>query len=1064
MSTTLDTVSRNSAACGELAEERPHELAASSFEKDEKRIEGARLQLAALSKSREGLGLIDALVGTTSGLDRQIQAQEMKIRRLEGLKDGSTKAELRKIETEALIDLREGVAELAGAERAASYAYETASISKTILIEGGSAVASVVLTPAGGAAYRAGVGGLVNLAEETSSVAMGTKTLNEASKDLAGALVQDAVSGASILVGGKVSHVVAKGIIGAAAKGAATVAAGAGVSLTRKVMAYEVGSLASTTVTNALDASGKLIRGESIDSYTLKSYGLNYISGAIGASVGVCNSNLITSQSTIGQKVAGFSIDAFSSGVTALGQDYLQNGQFTEEGFRGAFSSVATSMAQGTAGAIHSRSASPLPLEHGVGEKSRILGNGRAVYMQEPSQVGQEFSARTGEAGDGVLAFYDRSRSQFVLPELPANASRGQRILHGALIAHENAHRLGEGEGGAFHAMQTYARRNGFEVILKREGVTIVPSAEVGGEQSIPLADYMRAAYPNVTGLEKIAAMRELTVARRREQTTEEASIGEARETSRPEPRPSPQGKRLSTTPTTLHPLKDVDTPIALQHESAFLITDSAGFETGKLSLERNPHSGATVLTLQHTGERETAFSAALPSASTPADIARITDRLKHVAERSHSNPQQLIETFQELTGNGEHNPLIRDLIAKTTTREAPPVDFAEVKQRLPPTNETLDPDALLRFPKNLENRPWSFELSLGAKSLAYEQVVDIASRVREQGVPITVAKKGDTFSPSEWTIHFADASNSSRGWALQSPQGLLGEIGKNEANVVMRLLSTEGLAPKISNVTPFYKEFVHVPFERLITEHDRGELVQAIAAKNKLDPSEVAMGSDLKLLQQAQADGVEPDQLKGLDLAGTLHQELAKLTWVSNEEVIARSTRDAQGALPLYRGTTHPLPYWSVSNGAGRTGVAYAAVQLNYAEGYAARPSINERENPMPKVGNRSLGFVSVFRENGNPYFTNFGLEDGKNEIPRATVEHIAKGHKFDRGDLSPEDQINHPYGEYFPETPLTPQNELLARYITDGDKFAEIPNTPLWRLLLSGMMPSGPERNRFN
>jgi hypothetical protein len=138
--------------------------------------------------------------------------------------------------------------------------------------------------------------------------------------------------------------------------------------------------------------------------------------------------------------------------------------------------------------------------------------------------------------------------------------------------------------------------------------------------------------------------------------------------------------------------------------------------------------------------------------------------------------------------------------------------------------------------------------------------------------------------------------------------------------------------------------------------------------------------------------------------------------------------------------------------------------VQLNYAEGYAARPSINERENPMPKVGNRSLGFVSVFRENGNPYFTNFGLEDGKNEIPRATVEHIAKGHKFDRGDLSPEDQINHPYGEYFPETPLTPQNELLARYITDGDKFAEIPNTPLWRLLLSGMMPSGPERNRFN
>jgi hypothetical protein len=413
------------------------------------------------------------------------------------------------------------------------------------------------------------VGGLVNAGEEWSNVQLGMKTAEEAQQDLKGKLIGDATAGVSMFAGGKASQLVvgkifAKSAPSLVSEAGSQTAAAIVPTLGRQILAHQTGSAAATTINNVLSAAAKVTQGDQITANDVEGYALNYASGAIGSLVGLKTAPGLAAQATAGQKATALAIDGTTSFATALAQDRIQNGEFTQEGFNSALGSVASSMARATGETLRTQATKDAAVQTDGDKGVRVGGDGRAVYYRDPETVAKEYAQRSGADSDGVRAFYDRERGQYVLPELLPGASREQKILHGATIAHENAHRLGAGEEDAFKAMNEYAERNGFQLALTDDGVQLV-SADQPAPTSIPIHEYLEQAYSNSTGLEAQAAMRELgsrgeiSGTERAEQvdpknnrdmphpsdgyhplkdspTLEEKWIGETTETGRPEP------------------------------------------------------------------------------------------------------------------------------------------------------------------------------------------------------------------------------------------------------------------------------------------------------------------------------------------------------------------------------------------------------------------------------------------------------------------------------------------------------------------------------------------------
>lgn len=258
---------------------------------------------------------------------------------------------------------------------------------------------------------------------------------------------------------------------------------------------------------------------------------------------------------------------------------------------------------------------------------------------------------------------------------------------------------------------------------------------------------------------------------------------------------------------------------------------------------------------------------------------------------------------------------------------------------------------------------------------------------------------------------------------------GLRSEDGFEFARSVLTLAEAEGGKPMRRQVFPVFQEHVAAPVEHFLKPEERSRLESAVVS-SQAAPDREYMGkkvgaySDASLYEEARRLGCLP---KDMPVLPSLAESLQRLAWVSRDTFKEQLPGDV-----LFRGTTHPLAYWNDSNRAGRSGLVYAGLGADYAVGYAATDGESPTRsfwNPLPKVDGSHVGFLHVFKNNGNEIYPNFGLEEDNRDL---------------RGKSS-----------YELETNITRNNELLGTYLVHNGRLALIPDTGEWRALLQAMMP---------
>lgn len=193
--------------------------------------------------------------------------------------------------------------------RVISSAENVTSFTRDASLVVGSGVATVVAGPAGGAAFRAGVGALSHGAESAVAASLGTFK----GETLATQLKGDVVEGAVSLVGGKAAMFGANVAMQAAGKQALSATA-------YKLLAAEVAGLSGATVQNVHDVGGKLVSGESLTSRDVKQAALNYVAAGITAGV--------SAKVPLGQTLsAAHVVDLVTSTGVAAGQQYALDGK-----------------------------------------------------------------------------------------------------------------------------------------------------------------------------------------------------------------------------------------------------------------------------------------------------------------------------------------------------------------------------------------------------------------------------------------------------------------------------------------------------------------------------------------------------------------------------------------------------------------------------------------------------------------------------------------------------------------------------------------------------------------
>lgn len=192
-------------------------------------------------------------------------------------------------------------------------AEKTTSVTRDASLAIGSGIATVVAGPAGGAAFRAGIGSLSHAAEH------GIGNLIDApnTQSLATHLKGDIVEGAVSYVGGAAAMKVA-------AAATRTLGAMAVTTTTSKLLAAEAAGVATTTVNNAYNLGTKALHGHEFSRKDAQEIAANYVASVLSA--GISSKIPVTprlSTANAAEAIAGASI--------AAGQQYITEGHISPD-------------------------------------------------------------------------------------------------------------------------------------------------------------------------------------------------------------------------------------------------------------------------------------------------------------------------------------------------------------------------------------------------------------------------------------------------------------------------------------------------------------------------------------------------------------------------------------------------------------------------------------------------------------------------------------------------------------------------------------------------------------
>ena len=194
---------------------------------------------------------------------------------------------------------------LEAAERATSFTRDASLVV-------GTGVATVVSGPAGGAAFRAGVGSLSHVAEHGIGEAIDAPR----SESLATHLKGDVVDGALSYIGGAVAMKTA-GVAVSALKGQA-------LTTTGKFITAEAAALSNATVQNGYTLGSKVLSGESLSPHDAKAIAAGYL--AAGLSAGISSKVPVTPRLSTPN-----AIEAVAGAGIAAGQQYITEGHISPD-------------------------------------------------------------------------------------------------------------------------------------------------------------------------------------------------------------------------------------------------------------------------------------------------------------------------------------------------------------------------------------------------------------------------------------------------------------------------------------------------------------------------------------------------------------------------------------------------------------------------------------------------------------------------------------------------------------------------------------------------------------
>lgn len=178
----------------------------------------------------------------------------------------------------------------------------------------GTGVATVVSGPAGGAAFRAGIGTLSHIAEHGVGEAIDVPNTQSLGSQLKGDLIDGTLS----YVGGAVA-------MKAAGVAASAVGKQALSKTTSTLITAEAAALSNATVQNGYTVGSKVLSGEELSAQDAKAIAANYL--AAGLSAGISSKVPVTprlSTANAAEAVAGAGI--------AAGQQYITEGRVSPDG------------------------------------------------------------------------------------------------------------------------------------------------------------------------------------------------------------------------------------------------------------------------------------------------------------------------------------------------------------------------------------------------------------------------------------------------------------------------------------------------------------------------------------------------------------------------------------------------------------------------------------------------------------------------------------------------------------------------------------------------------------
>jgi hypothetical protein len=191
---------------------------------------------------------------------------------------------------------------------------KTTAFTRDAALAVGTGVATVVSGPAGGAAFRAGVGSLSHVAEHGVGGVIDAPNTQSLATQLKG----DVIDGTLSYVGGTVA-------LKAASAAASTLGKQALSTTTSKLLTAEAAALSNATVQNGYTVGDKVLSGEKLTSQDAKAIAANYL--AAGLSAGISSKVPVTprlSTANAAEAVAGAGI--------AAGQQYITEGRVSPDG------------------------------------------------------------------------------------------------------------------------------------------------------------------------------------------------------------------------------------------------------------------------------------------------------------------------------------------------------------------------------------------------------------------------------------------------------------------------------------------------------------------------------------------------------------------------------------------------------------------------------------------------------------------------------------------------------------------------------------------------------------